>query len=106
MSKDVGSSEGLLVFGSKIIKKSKVKKRVFKTNEGEMTREALAVRLGLTVPGLNTRVRAYGETDPRVIHGPNYFKKTAANWGGYSDKSRSERLVRLEKMTMSDFLNV
>ena len=82
------------------------KSNIYKTSEGEMDTTALAKRLSLSVSGLGARVRVYGPTDPRVIYGPKYYADRVPDWQGLSARSRSEGLAKLEKMTMSDFLNV
>ena len=103
MTKAAADVEGFEILDKRTIRKGKRRLILFETTEGDMVPEALAVRLELTLPGLNTRIGTYGLLDPRVVHGPDYFKKKRPSWEGFSDKPRSS--AKLERMTMSDFLN-
>lgn len=90
---------------SEYYQKSK-RKTIYLTSEGEMPALVLAKRLDLSLPGLNTRIRAYGLTDPRVVHGPRYQQPSEPDWEGLGGKPRTRNLAKLEGKTMSHYLNI
>ena len=80
---------------------------LYSTSEGDMLTATLAARLGLTVPGLNVRMRNYGVTNPKVVHGGvsggNYRPGTENSqkggnkaWRALSDEPRGSTNLDLD----------
>lgn len=97
--------EGFEITGKRTVSKGKSRKVIYSTTAGDLYAIELASHLGLSLPGLNTRINTYGLKDPRVVHGPRHNKENKPNWEGLSSKKRDKNLARLEGKTMSYYLN-
>ena len=61
---------------------------VYITTEGEMYGATVAEKIGISLPGFNSRCRSYGYLDPRVVTG-NKRGGRPSDHGGGNDEWRA-----------------